>query len=129
METQDGVVELLSTRKFDETVERLRGLIEDKGLTLFAVVDHGGEAAKAGLAMSPTKLFIFGNPRAGTPLMVAAPSLAIDLPLKILVRQDAAGRVWVSYNTPGWLRRRHEFPADLLPNIAGIESLAKAAAQ
>jgi uncharacterized protein (DUF302 family) len=129
VETPDGIVELLCTRPFDKTVERLQGLIDDKGLTLFALVDHAGEAAKAGLTMPPTKLVIFGSPKAGTPLMVLAPSLAIDLPLKILVREDAAGRVWVAYISPGWLQRRYELPQEMVSNIAGIEVLATAAAR
>jgi uncharacterized protein (DUF302 family) len=90
-------------------------------------VDHSGEAEKVGLQMPPTKLLIFGSPKAGTPLMLAAPSVAIDLPLKILVRQDGGGMVWVSYNTPEYLRERHGFPAELVPNIAGVSALASAA--
>jgi uncharacterized protein (DUF302 family) len=95
---------------------------------LFAVVDHSGEAAKAGLHMPNTKLLIFGNPKAGTPVMLAAPSAAIDLPLKILVAEDAAGKVWVSYNSAEYLQERHGVPADLIKNLAVIETLAHAAA-
>ncbi len=100
----------------DETVGRLRGILEAKGVTLFALVDHSGEAAKAGMTMPPTKLLIFGSPKAGTPVMLAAPSIAIDLPLKILVWQDADGKVWVSYNAPEYLRDRHNVPAELMHN-------------
>jgi uncharacterized protein (DUF302 family) len=92
-------------------------------------VNHSGEAEKAGLKMPETKLLIFGNPKAGTPLMLAAPSIALDLPLKILVAEDADGKVWISYNSPAYFQRRHNLPADLLPNIAVIEALVSNAAQ
>ena len=104
-------------------------MLEAQGIALFALVDHSGEAAKAGLTMPPTKLLIFGSPKAGTPMMLAAPSVAIDLPLKILVAEDAAGDVWISYNAPDYLRQRHGFPADLLPNIAAVAGLAEKAAE
>jgi uncharacterized protein (DUF302 family) len=106
----------------------LKGILQSRALTLFALVDHGGEAEKVGLKMPPTKLLIFGNPKAGTPLMLAAPSAAIDLPLKVLVWQDGEGKVWVSYNSPEYLRERHGFPSELLQNIAAVETLAAAAA-
>ena len=124
----EGIVELPSHHSVDETVRRLEGLIQSKGIKVFVVVDHSGEAASAGLEMPPTKLVIFGSPKAGTPLMVLAPSTAIDLPLKILVRQDAGGQVWVAYNTPEYLQSRHGFPEQLTPNIAAVEALARAAA-
>jgi uncharacterized protein (DUF302 family) len=110
----------------DETVEKLRKTLQEKGITLFSVVDHSGEAAKAGMNMPPTKLVIFGSPKGGTPLMLAAPSVAIDLPLKVLVAEDAKGNVTVSYNSPEYLRERHGLPADLVPNIAVIEALVAA---
>jgi uncharacterized protein (DUF302 family) len=113
----------------DETVARLTALLQEKGVKLFAVIDHSGEAAKAGLAMPPTKLLIFGSPKAGTPLMLASPSIAIDLPLKVLVAQDAAGTVLVSYNSPAYLQQRHNLPADLLQNIAVVQALAAKAAE
>jgi uncharacterized protein (DUF302 family) len=122
-----GIAELPSNHSVDETVERLRNILRGRGLMLFALVDHSGEAEKVGLQMPPTKLLIFGSPKAGTPLMLAAPSVAIDLPLKILVRQDGGGQVWVSYNTPQYLRERHCFPAELVANIAGVSALASAA--
>jgi uncharacterized protein (DUF302 family) len=122
-----GIAELPSNHSVDETVERLRNILRERGLMLFALVDHSGEAEKVGLQMPPTKLLIFGSPKAGTPLMLAAPSVAIDLPLKILVRQDGGGQVWVSYNTPQYLRERHGFPAELVANIAGVSALASAA--
>jgi uncharacterized protein (DUF302 family) len=96
---------------------------------LFAVVDHSGEAEKAGMEMRPTKLLIFGNPKAGTPLMIASPSVAIDLPLKVLVWEDAEGKVWLSYNAPAYLQARHHLPRELLPNIAVVETLARNAAE
>jgi uncharacterized protein (DUF302 family) len=122
-----GIAELPSNHSVDETVERLRNILRERGLMLFALVDHSGEAEKVGLQMPPMKLLIFGSPKAGTPLMLAAPSVAIDLPLKILVRQDGGGQVWVSYNTPQYLRERHGFPAELVANIAGVSALASAA--
>ena len=94
----DGIVNKKSNHSVDETLERLKRTLEEKGVTIFAIVDHSGEAEKVGLKMPPTKLVIFGNPKAGTPLMLAAPSSAIDLPLKILIRQDIDATVWVSYN-------------------------------
>jgi len=125
----DGIVDLRTDHSVDETVDRLREILRSKAIELFALVDHSGEAAKAGLHMPPTKLLIFGNPKAGTPVMLAAPSAAIDLPLKILVWQDPEGQVWVSYNSPAYLQRRHGFPQELGQNLAAVEALAKAAAE
>jgi uncharacterized protein (DUF302 family) len=113
----------------DETVKKLKGILQAKGITLFALVDHSGEAAKAGMKMRPAKLLIFGNPKEGTPVMLAAPSSAIDLPLKILVWEDVQGKVWITYNNPSYLQERHNIPPDLLPNIAVIETLAAKAAE
>ena len=124
-----GLIGIPSNHSVDETVTKLEGILQAKGITLFALVDHSGEAAKAGMKMRPTKLLIFGNPRAGTPVMLAAPSSAIDLPLKILVWEDDQGKVWVTYNSPTYLQTRHNLPADLLQHIAVIEPLAKTAAQ
>jgi uncharacterized protein (DUF302 family) len=98
--------------------------LQSKGVTLFALVDHSGEAEKAGMKMRPTKLLIFGSPKAGTPLMFAAPSIAIDLPLKILVWEDSQGKSWISYNSPDYLKERHGLPQELLANIAVVEALA-----
>ena len=109
--------------------EPTQGDLGAKGLTLFALVDHSGEASRVGLTMPPTKLLIFGNPTAGTPLMLASPSTAIDLPLKLLVREDPEQKVWISYNSPDYLQQRHSFPQELLPNVAGVEKLAAAAAK
>ena len=124
-----GLIDIPSSHSVDETVTKLEGILRAKGITLFALVDHSGEAAKAGMKMRPTKLLIFGNPRGGTPVMLAAPSSAIDLPLKILVWEDDQGKVWITYNSPTYLQMRHNLPADLLQNIAVIEPLAKIAAQ
>lgn len=123
-----GIVRKPSSRSVDETVGRLRAILQSKGVTLFAVVDHSGEAEKVGLKMPNTKLLIFGSPRAGTPLMLASPSVAIDLPLKILVSEDEQGKVWVSYNKPEYLGQRHGLPPELLQNIAVAETLAAKAA-
>jgi len=124
-----GLIDIPSNHSVDETVEKLKAILQAKGITLFTLIDHSGEAAKAGMKMPPTKLLIFGNPKAGTPVMIAAPSVAIDLPLKILVWEDARGRVWVTYNNPAYLQQRHNLPAEMLPNISVIEVLAKAVAE
>ena len=123
-----GIMTVLSRHSVAETVEKLKGILSAKGVTLFAVVDHSGEAAKAGISMPDTKLLIFGSPMAGTPVMIAAPSIAIDLPLKILVAVNSAGKVSVSYNSAKYLAERHSVPADLIKNLAVIEALANAAA-
>jgi uncharacterized protein (DUF302 family) len=120
----NGIVCKKSNHSVDETVEKLKAILQVKGVMLFALVDHSGEAQKIGLTMPPTKLLIFGNPKAGTPLMLAAPSIALDLPLKILVAQDKDGTVNVCYNAPDYLQQRHNLPQDLLPNIAVVEALA-----
>jgi uncharacterized protein (DUF302 family) len=124
-----GIVDISSEHTVDQTVEKLKGILESKGVSLFALVDHSGEAKKAGLKMRPTKLLIFGSPKAGTPLMLAAPSVAIDLPLKVLIWEDDNGRAWVSYNSPEYLLERHGLPKDLLQNIAVVETLATKAAE
>jgi uncharacterized protein (DUF302 family) len=124
-----GITTKSSNHSVDETVEKLKSILQAKGVTLFALVDHSGEAAKVGMKMPATKLLIFGSPKAGTPLMLAAPSIAIDLPLKILVSEDAQGKVWVSYNSPAYLQERHNLPPDLLQNIAVVETLATKAAE
>jgi uncharacterized protein (DUF302 family) len=127
--SSNGIVTVAGHHSVDETVEKLKAILAAKGVTLFALVDHSGEAAKAGLAMRPTKLLIFGSPKAGTPLMLAAPSAALDLPLKILVAEDEAGRTLISYNSAEYLRARHGFPEELLRNIAVVETLAANAAE
>jgi uncharacterized protein (DUF302 family)/uncharacterized membrane protein YidH (DUF202 family) len=126
---EQGIVRTPSKLSVDETVARLQVILQAKGVKLFAVVDHSGEAASAGLKMPNTKLLIFGNPKAGTPLMLASPSVALDLPLKILVAEDGAGKVWIFYNAPAYLQARHNLPPELLPNIAVIDTLAVKAAE
>jgi uncharacterized protein (DUF302 family)/uncharacterized membrane protein YidH (DUF202 family) len=126
---ENGILSTASNHSVDETVIRLQAILQAKGVKLFTVVDHSGEAASAGLKMPSTKLLIFGNPKAGTPLMLASPSVALDLPLKILVAEDAAGKVWISYNAPAYLQTRHNLPPELLPNIVVIETLAAQASQ
>ena len=128
MNPENGIISKPTNHTVDETVEKIKTLLQAKGVKLFAVVDHSGEAEAIGITMPPTKLLIFGNPKGGTPLMLAAPTVAIDLPLKLLVWQDAAGSRWISYNSSQYLKERHAFPDDLLKNIAVIETLAAAAA-
>ncbi len=129
MNTINGLVSRPTNHTVDEAVERLTGILRTKDIRLFALIDHSGEAEKIGMKMAPTKLLIFGNPKAGTPLMLAAPTLAIDLPLKILVWEDSHGKRWLSYNSPNYLKERHHLPDNLVQNIAAIEALAEAAAQ
>ena len=129
MGSANGIVSRPTARSVNEAVEKLLQLLKAGGVTLFALVDHSGEAEKVGLKMRPTKLLIFGNPKAGTPLMQAAPSIAIDLPLKILVWEDADAKVWISYNAPEYLAERHHLPPELLKNIAVVEALAAKAAE
>jgi len=124
-----GIVSILSNHSVDQTVDKLQGILNAKGVKLFALVDHSGEAEKAGLSMPPTKLLIFGNPKAGTPLMIASPGIAIDLPLKILVAEDSGGQVRISWNSPAYLQARHGLPQELLQNIAVVEGLAAKAAE
>jgi len=125
----NGIVDTPSNHSVEQTVEKLKAILQAKGVTLFALVDHSGEAEKVGMKMPPTKLLIFGSPKAGTPLMLAAPSIAIDLPLKILVWEDAQAHVWVSYNSPAYLQERHGLAQELLQNIAVVEALAAKAAE
>ena len=124
-----GIASKPSTHSVDDTVAKLKSLLDAKGVMIFTIVDHSGEAAKDGLKMRPTKLVIFGNPKAGTPVMVAAPSIALDLPLKILVWEDAEGKVWCSYNEPEYLQARHHVPHDLVANISVAELLATKAGE
>jgi uncharacterized protein (DUF302 family) len=129
MATNNGIVSKKSNLSVDETLEKLKSLLLAKGVAIFAIIDHSGEAEKVGLKMPPTKLIIFGSPKAGTPLMLAAPSVAIDLPLKILISEDAEGNTWVSYNSPAYLQQRHGLPQELLQNIAVVETLAAKAGE
>ncbi|MGD0988677.1 MAG: DUF302 domain-containing protein [Candidatus Sulfotelmatobacter sp.] len=125
----NGLLQVASRYSVDETLKRLESIFTEKGLKTFALIDHSGEAGKAGLKMRPTKVLIFGSPKGGTPLMIAAPSLAIDLPLKALVAEDENGKVSVSYNDPEYLRQRHGIPAELVKNIAGVGALVAKAVE
>ena len=122
-----GIESVASPHAVEETLTRLQDAMRGAGLTIFARIDFSDDARRAGLAMRPAHLLLFGNPKSGTPLMVAAPSLALDLPLKVLVWEDADKRVWASYNTPAYLARRHGVPANLLPNISGVAGLVRRA--
>ncbi len=120
----NGIISIPSEHSVDATVDRLKSILQGGGATLFALVDHSGEAERVGMKMRPAKLLIFGNPASGTPLMLDAPSIAIDLPLKILVSEDEQGQVWIAYNSPGYLRERHGLSEALLQNIGIVETLA-----
>jgi uncharacterized protein (DUF302 family) len=128
MNPDNGVISKPTNRTVEEAVAKAKALLQAKGIKLFTVVDHSGEAEAAGIKMPPTKLLIFGNPKGGTPLMLAAPTAAIDLPLKLLIWEDTQGQRWISYNSPQYLKQRHALPDDLLKNIAVIEVLATEAA-
>ncbi|NYF91793.1 DUF302 domain-containing protein [Tunturiibacter empetritectus] len=128
-QTHEGIKSCTSRYSVDETVSRLEALLKEKGVKLFAIVDHSGEASAAGFEMHPTKLLIFGSPKSGTPVMLAAPSAALDLPLKILVAEGADGKVLLSWNDPVWLEQRHGFPAEFTANLAAAGLLAAKAAQ
>jgi len=126
---ENGFITVACRLSVDETVQKLEGLLQAKGVKLFAAIDHSGEAENAGMSMRPTKLLIFGNPKAGTPLMIASPSIAIDLPLKILVWEDAGGKTQISYNAPAYLQARHNLPAELVRTLEAVEALARKAAE
>lgn len=125
----NGLLQIASKYPVDETVDRLKAVLGEKGVKVYALIDHSGEAGKVGMKMRPTKLLIFGNPKGGTPLMVAAPSLAIDLPLKALVAEDEGGKVWISYNSPEYLQQRHGVPEELIKNIAVAGALVAKAVE
>ena len=129
VEKHAGIIDKPSNHTVDETVSRLKDMLKAKGVTLFALVDHSGEAEKVGMKMRPTKLLIFGSPKAGTPLMLADPHAALDLPLKILVWEDGEGKVWLSYNSPEYLKQRYGLPQDLLQNIAVVDGVAAKAGE
>ena len=124
-----GLVSIPSSHTVEETITRLRESLAAKGIMIFAVIDHSGEAQRAGLSMPPTQVVIFGNPKGGTPLMISAPSVAIDLPLKLLIAEDDQGAVTITWNSPAYLKERHNFPEALLANIAAISALAHHAAE
>jgi uncharacterized protein (DUF302 family) len=127
-EGNNGIIDKPSKHTVDVTLEKLRSALQANGVTIFTVVDHSGEAEEVGIPLRPTKLIIFGNPKAGTPIMLDSPSVAIDLPLKVLVWEDNEGRAWLSYNSPAYFQERHGLPQELLKNIAVVENLVAAAA-
>jgi uncharacterized protein (DUF302 family) len=124
-----GIIDTRGCHPFDQTVEKLKEILRSKGLKLFALVDHSGEAERVGIRMLPTKLMMFGNPKAGTPVMLAARRAALELPLKILVWQDAQERVWLSYEAPEYLQRRHGLPDEVVRNIAVLGKIVEEAAK
>lgn len=124
---ENGLLQVASPRSVSATLMKLRTILEAHGVKIFTTIDHSGEAERAGFKMRPTQLLIFGSPKSGTPLMLAAPTSAIDLPLKALVWEDSSGKVWISYNSPSYLKQRHNIPDDLIANIAGIGALIEKA--
>jgi uncharacterized protein (DUF302 family) len=127
MNSGEGIITKPSKYSVPETLHRLETILTAKGIKIFTLVDHSGEAEKAGLKMPPAQLLIFGNPKGGTPVMLAAPTSAIDLPLKALAWQDANGQVWLSYNDPAYLQRRFGLSADVLKPLAGMGALIEQA--
>ena len=126
---ENGLMQVPSPYTVEETLKRLESVLAQRGVQVFARIDHSGEAEKAGLKMPPTKLLIFGNPKGGTPLMLAAPTLAIDLPLKVLVAEDKSGKTQVTYNSPEYLQQRHGVPQDLIKNISVVGALVAQAVE
>ena len=123
------MVHISTSHSVEDALEKLQAILKTRGIPVFALIDHSGEAAKVGMEMRPTRLLIFGNPKGGTPLMLAAPTIAIDLPLKILIWEDDQGKTWVTYNTPEYLAERHQLPANLVQNIAFLATLAATVAE
>jgi uncharacterized protein (DUF302 family) len=121
----NGLMRVASPYGFAETCAKLEESVKGHGLMVFAWIDHSGEASKVGLSMPPTQVLIFGSPKGGTPVMLAAPTVAIDLPLKVLVSADPDGKVWLSYNAPEYLQKRHGIPAELIKNISGFAGLVQ----
>ena len=125
----NGLTQVASPYSVDETLQRLESVLVARGLQIFALIDHSGEAQKVGMQMRPTKLLIFGSPKAGTPLMLASPSIAIDFPLKALISEDEKGKTWITYNSPEFLQQRHSVPEDLIKNIAGVGTVVAKAVE
>ena len=126
---KSGIVQVISGHSFTNTFKRLKSTVASHGLTIFATINFSEDAELAGLKMNPTRLLIFGNPKAGTPLMISAPTLTIDFPLKVVVSEDENGGVWLSYNSPLYLKERHNIPDELLKNISGIVPIVESAAK
>jgi uncharacterized protein (DUF302 family) len=129
MMPENGLVQVASRYSVNETLKRLESILAQRAVQVFALIDHSGEAEKAGMKMPPTKLLIFGNPKGGTPLMLVAPTLAIDLPLKVLIAEDGKGQTQVTYNSPEYLRERHSVPQDLIKNISVVGALVAQAVE
>jgi len=127
--SENGMVHVPSKYSVEETCQRLESLVKSRGLTVFALIDFSGDAARVGLRMRTTQLLIFGNPKSGTPLMIASPSIALDLPLKALAWEDAQGKVWLSYNAAEYLKERHRLRDELLKNISGVGALIESVAR
>ena len=125
--SENGIVAIASRYDVVQSVDKIEAAAKARGLTIFARIDHSGEAKKAGLDMRPTQLLVLGNPKGGTPLMQAKPSLAIDLPLKILVWQDAGGKVWAGYNDAAYLKRRHGLSDEQAKPLGAVGGLIEAA--
>ncbi len=123
----NGLIHLRCPYSAEQTMDRLEGIVKSMGISILGKVDHAEHAAQVGLKMNPSALLIFGNPKAGTPLMVASPTAAIDLPLKALVWEDAEGEVWLTYNSPEYFTERHGLPKDLMQNINSIKALCEEA--
>ncbi len=128
LEPTNGVARMPSNHSVAETVDRLQSLLKERGILVFARIDFSADAARAGLTMRPEQLLIFGNPKAGTPLMLAEPAAGIDLPLKALVWEDAEGKTWVAYNDPDYLVRRHALAPALSANLAAVLPIIQRAA-
>jgi uncharacterized protein (DUF302 family) len=123
-----GVLRIASSHSVAETMARLEALLRERGVLIFARIDFSGDAGRAGLAMRPEQMLIFGSPKAGTPLMQAEPTAGLDLPVKALVFEDATGRTWVAWNDPQYIVRRHGLPAPLAANLAAVVPLIERAA-
>jgi uncharacterized protein (DUF302 family) len=126
--SESGVVRIASSHSVAETVARLEGLLKERGVLVFARIDFSGDAGRAGLTMRPEQMLVFGNPKAGTPLMQAEPVVGLDLPIKALVFEDAAGKTWIAWNDPDYVVRRHGLPASLAANLGAVVPLIERAA-
>jgi uncharacterized protein (DUF302 family) len=124
-----GVVDVRSHHSVPDTLDRLGSLLKERGLTVFARIDFSGDAQRAGLAMRPMQMLLFGNPKAGTPILVASPRTGLDLPLRALAWEDADGTVWVSSNAPEYLAARHGLSPELVTKVAGAGALITSAAE